>query len=93
MNGAITKINGEGYFFDQYGCRQNGLVKVTVGDTVLTGYFGSRDSDGKMRISRIDGIADGSGEKHTFYFNASGSGKGPGLAGKRTGSFTITGFL
>lgn len=93
MNGAITKINGEGYFFDQYGCRQNGLVKITAGDTVLTGYFGSRDSDGKMRTGRIDGIADGSGEKHTFYFNASGSGKGAGLSGDKDGFLYYNGLL
>ena len=37
MNGAITKVNGESYFLDQYGCRQTGLVRVISGNLVLNG--------------------------------------------------------
>ena len=46
-----------------------------------------------MRTGRIDGIADGSGEKHTFYFNASGSGKGAGLSGDKDGFLYYNGLL
>lgn len=93
MNGAITKVNGEGYFLDQYGCRKNGLVKVVTGDAVLTAYFGGKDADGRMRTGRIDGIEDASGDKHTFYFNSSGSGKGAGLSGEKDGFLYYNGLL
>lgn len=93
MNGVITKVNGEGYFLDQYGCRQKGMVKVTSGSVVLTGYFGDKNSDGRMRTGRVDGIEDALGESHTFYFASSGSGRGAGVSGEKDGFLYYNGLL
>ncbi|WP_367932114.1 N-acetylmuramoyl-L-alanine amidase family protein [Enterocloster citroniae] len=93
MNGAITKVNGESYFLDQYGCRQTGLVRVISGNLVLNGYFGDKDSDGRMRTGRIDGVEDGSGEMQTFYFATSGSAKGSGYTGEKDGFLYSEGLL
>lgn len=93
MNGSIVKVDGESYFFDQYGRRQNGLIKVSTDGTVLTAYFGETDSDGRMRTGRITGISDGSGDKNTYYFATSGSGKGSGITGEKDGFLYNNGLL
>lgn len=93
MNGAITKIDGEAYFFDQYGCRQTGLVRVMTDGTALTAYFGDEDSDGRMRTGRITGVKDASGDLGTFYFATSGSGKGEGYSGEKDGFLYYNGLL
>lgn len=93
MSAATTKVNGESYFFDQYGAMKTGLIKITNGDTELVGYFGSSDDDGKMRTGKQSGIYDDSGDSMTFYFGSSGTGKGAGYTGERDGYLYCNGVL
>lgn len=91
MSAATTKVSGESYFFDQYGVMRTGLVKITHGSTEMVGYFNS--GDGKMRTGKQSGIYDDDGEKHTFYFATSGSGKGAGYTGEKDGYLYYNGLL
>lgn len=93
MNGATTKINGDNYFFDQFGRRRTGLIKVTSGGTQMVAYFGEKDSNGRMRTGRITGIQDGTGERHTYYFSVSGANKGIGFTGEKNGFLYNSGLL
>lgn len=93
MNGAVTKVDGESYFLDQFGCRQTGLIQVETDSAAMTAYFGDKDSDGRMRTGRIAGLADASGERGTFFFVTSGSGKGEGYSGEKDGFLYHNGLL
>lgn len=93
MNAVTVKIGGENYFVDQYGCRRTGLVKVITGGNELTGYFGQKDSDGRMRTGKVTGIEDDEGQRCTFYFNVSGSNKGAGYSGEKEGYLYYRGLL
>ena len=68
-------------------------MRVISGNLVLNGYFGDKDSDGRMRTGRIDGVEDGSGEMQTFYFATSGSAKGSGYTGEKDGFLYYNGLL
>lgn len=94
MSAATTKVNGESYFFDEYGCMHSGLIGLVKEDgTILSGYFGSSDSDGKMHTGKQTAIQEDSGSSYTFYFTASGSNKGAGYTGEKDGYLYYNGKL
>lgn len=93
MNAATVRIDGENYFVNQYGCKRSGLVKIHSGGHELTGYFGEKGSDGRMRTGKVTGLADDDGQKCTFYFNMSGSNKGSGYSGEKDGFLYYNGLL
>lgn len=71
---ATTRINGNRYFFDQYGRMKSGLIGFTLSDgTTISAYFGADDSDGKMKTNRQTNVIEEDGERSTFYFTNSGS--------------------
>lgn len=78
---ATTRINGERYFFDQFGRMKSGLLGFTLSDgTTVSAYFGADDSDGKMKTNRQTNVIDEDGERSTYYFNTNGS-----YTGERSG--------
>lgn len=93
MNGIVTKIEGERYFMDPYGCRKTGLVKVTAGGNVLTAYFGPENGDGRMRTGRNGEVPCEDGGPLTCYFSTSGSDKGAGISGEKDGFLYYRGLL
>ena len=83
MSGATTKVDGSSYFFNQYGCMQTGLLKITTSDGKgLVGYFGDSDSNGKMYTGKRSGVHV-DGDTYTYYFTESGSNKGAGYSGEK----------
>ena len=94
MSDAVSRINGQNYFFDQYGRMRSGLLRIVLADgTERTAYFGSSDADGKMRTDRNTGVIEESGDRSTFYFEASGSEKGAGVTGEKKGYLYANGKL
>ena len=84
MSEATSQINGRRYFFDEYGRMQYGLIGVDFGDgTIQSAYFGNSDSDGQMKTDRTTNVTEDSGDRSTFYFQASGSSRGAGYTGER----------
>lgn len=62
LNNATTRINGERYFFDEYGRMKSGLIGFTPKDgTTISAYFGADDSDGKMKNNRQTNVANEGG--------------------------------
>lgn len=84
MSKATVKVNGENYFFDEFGCMQSGLIgfDVSGGDTTCA-YFGESDADGKMRTGRQTNITDEDSNTDAYYFITSGSNKGLGYSGEK----------
>ena len=83
MSAATTKVNGSSYFFNQYGCMQTGLLKITTSeDKGLVGYFGDLDSNGRMYTGKKSGVHV-DGDTYTYYFAESGSNKGAGYSGEK----------
>lgn len=81
LTDATTRINGDRYFFDEYGRMQSGLIGLALPDgTVASAYFGADDSDGRMKSSRQTSVIEEDGERSTFYFTTSG-----GYTGERSG--------
>ncbi len=93
MNDAAVRIDGDSYFFDQYGCMHTGLVKLRKGSTSQNGYFGAAGSKGIMHYGRVTEITDKSGKELICYFNTSGSDKGAGLTGEKDGFLYYGGLL
>ena len=83
MSAATTKVNGSSYFFNQYGCMQTGLLKITTSEGKgLVGYFGDLDSNGRMYTGKKSGVHV-DGDTCTYYFAESGSNKGAGYSGEK----------
>ena len=83
MSAATTKVNGSSYFFNQYGCMQTGLLKITTSEVKgLVGYFGDLDSNGRMYTGKKSGVHV-DGDTYTYYFAESGSNKGAGYSGEK----------
>lgn len=83
MSAATTKVNGSSYFFNQYGCMQTGLLKITTSEGKgLVGYFGDLDSNGRMYTGKKSGVHV-DGDTYTYYFAESGSNKGAGYSGEK----------
>lgn len=81
LTNATTRINGDRYFFDEYGRMKSGLIGLTQADgTVVSAYFGTNDSDGKMKNNRQTNVIEEDGERSTFYFTTAG-----GYTGERSG--------
>lgn len=94
LSDATTRINGQNYFFDEYGRMQSGLLGFRMEDgTILSAYFGANDSDGAMKRERQTNVLDENGERGTYYFNASGSNRGGGYTGERNGYLYANGKL
>lgn len=93
MNGIITKVDGESYFLDPFGCRRTGLVKVVAGGAVFVGYFGSDNGSGRMRTGRITDIPLDGDSLLTCFFQTAGSGKGSGYTGEKDGFLYYQGVL
>lgn len=92
LSDALAKVEGNSYFFDEYGCMQQGLIGFERGSETLCAYFGD-NGDGKMRTGRQDGVRDDSGDTHTYYFSTSGSDKGAGYNGEKDDSLYYNGLL
>ncbi|MGN1141431.1 MAG: hypothetical protein ACI4TF_09530 [Oliverpabstia sp.] len=91
---ATTRINGQYYFFDEYGRMQSGLLGFRMDDgTVVSAYFGANDSDGAMKRERQTSVIDEEGERGTYYFNGSGNNRGGGYTGERSGYLYYNGKL
>lgn len=89
ISDATTRINGDRYFFDEYGRMKSGLIGFTQEDgSVLSAYFGADDSDGKMKNNRQTNVIEEDGERSTFYFTTSG-----GYTGERSGYLYYQGKL
>ena len=83
MSAGTTKVNGSSYFFNQYGCMQTGLLKITTSEGKgLVGYFGDLDSNGRMYTGKKSGVHV-DGDTYTYYFAESGSNKGAGYSGEK----------
>ena len=83
MSAATTKVYGSSYFFNQYGCMQTGLLKITTSEGKgLVGYFGDLDSNGRMYTGKKSGVHV-DGNTYTYYFAESGSNKGAGYSGEK----------
>lgn len=81
---ALTKVNGDYYFFDRYGCMRSGLIGLEgITSETVTLYFGDSDADGKMRTGKQTSVKEENGDTGTFYFNTSGSNKGAGYTGEK----------
>lgn len=81
ISNATTRINGERYFFDEYGRMKSGLIGFTLADgRTVSAYFGEDDSDGKMKDGRQTNVLEEDGERSTFYFTTLG-----GYTGERSG--------
>lgn len=94
LSDATTRINGQNYFFDEYGRMQSGLLGFQLEDgSVLSAYFGADDSDGAMKRDRQTNVYDEDGERGTYYFNTSGSNRGGGYTGERNGYLYYNGKL
>lgn len=86
MSEAVSRINGQSYFFDEYGRMQYGLIGVDFGDgQVQSAYFGNNESDGKMKTGKVTNVVEDSGDRSTFYFETSGENKGAGYTGEKSG--------
>lgn len=84
MSKAVSRVNGQSYFFDQYGRMQYGLIGIGLRDgTVESAYFGDSGSDGKMRTDKISNVIEDNGDKSTFFFETSGSNRGGGFTGEK----------
>lgn len=82
---ATTRINGDRYFFDQYGQMKSGLLGFSYPDgSVISAYFGANDSDGRMKTDRQTNVREEDGDRSTFYFSTSGD-RGTGYTGERSG--------
>lgn len=80
LSNATTRINGERYFFDEYGRMKSGLIGLTQADgTAISAYFGADDTDGKMKNNRQTNVME-DGERAIFYFTTAG-----GYTGERSG--------
>lgn len=94
---ATKRVNGQYYFFDEYGRMQSGLLGFRVnddfGDTIMSAYFGADDSDGAMKRERQTNVYDEDGERGTYYFNGSGTNRGGGYTGERNGYLYYNGKL
>lgn len=90
---ATSRINSNGYFFDEYGRMQYGLIGIDIGGTVYTTYFGNSSDDGKMKTGKQTSVYDADDEKNTYYFNTSGSYKGSGFTGTKDGYLYSEGIL
>ncbi len=94
LSEATTSINGQRYFFDEYGQMQSGLLGIGLPDgTVVSAYFGADDSDGAMKRERQTNVYDDDGERGTYYFNGSGENRGAGYSGERNGYLYYNGKL
>lgn len=73
---ATVRINGSRYFFDEYGRMRSGLIGFEQSDgTVISAYFGTDVSDGRMRTGRQTDVYEEDGERTTFYFSSQGVGQ------------------
>ena len=64
MSKATVRINGQSYFFDEYGKMQYGLIGIDFGDgTEHSAYFGNSESDGKMRTDKQTSVTEDSGTR------------------------------
>ena len=94
MSKAVSRINGQSYFFDEYGRMQYGLIGIDFGDgTVTSAYFGNSDSDGKMKTDKTSSVTEDNGDRSTFYFNTSGASRGSGFTGEKNGYLYWNGKL
>ncbi len=94
LSEAVTRINGQSYFFDEYGRMQSGMLGFRMeGGTILSAYFGADDSDGAMKRDRQTNVYDEEGERGTYYFNTSGVNRGGGYTGERNGYLYANGKL
>lgn len=94
LSDAVTRINGQSYFFDEYGRMQSGLLGFRMADgSVISAYFGADDSDGAMKRDRQTNVYDEDGERGTYYFNTSGTNRGGGYTGERSGYLYYNGKL
>lgn len=94
LSDATTRINGQSYFFDEYGRMQSGLLGFRTSDgTILSAYFGSNDSDGSMKRDRQTNVIDDDGSRGTFFFISSGTNRGAGYTGERSGYLYYNGKL
>lgn len=81
LTSATVRINGQRYFFDEYGRMKSGLLGFTLSDgTTVSAYFGADESDGSMKTNRQTNVFEEDGEQSTFYFTTTGS-----LTGDRGG--------
>ena len=93
MSRATAKIGGNSYFFNPYGVRQTGMIRiVNASGEEMVGYFGTSDSDGKMVTGKKSGLSV-DGDTGTYYFSDSGSDKGAGLSGTKDGYLYYQGRL
>ncbi len=94
LSQATSRINGQSYFFDEYGRMQSGLIGFEFADgTTGSAYFGSSDSDGKMKTDKTNGVVEDNGDKSTFFFETAGKNKGAGFSGDKKGYLYYNGKL
>ncbi len=94
MTSLAHKIDGDYYFFDEYGCLQTGLIGFEKADgTMIAGYFGDEDSNGKMYTGRHTNVEEEDGSKYTYFFNNSGASRGAGVNGEKNGYLYSNGRL
>jgi len=81
IKAATARISGDSYFFDEYGCVKNGLIRFNLksGDRI-SAYF---NEDGKMQTGRIDNVKEADGTTASYCFNTSGDDRGCGFTGER----------
>lgn len=93
MSRATTKVNGDSYFFNPYGVRQTGMIRiVNQSGEEMVGYFEDSNSDGKMVTGKKTNL-NVDGDSGTYYFADSGSDKGAGLNGTKDGYLYYQGRL
>lgn len=94
LSEATARISGESYFFDEYGRMQSGLLGFQFNTgTISSAYFGETDADGRMKRDRQTNVYEENGERSTFFFVSSGTNRGSGYSGERSGYLYNNGKL
>lgn len=81
LSEATARISGDSYFFDEYGCIKNGLIRFNLNNGLrICAYF---NDDGKMQTGRIDALKEKDGNTGSYYFTSSGDNRGSGFTGEK----------
>lgn len=81
LSEATARISGDSYFFNEYGCIKNGLIRFNLNNGQrVSAYF---DKDGKMQTGRMDSLKEDDGTVSSFYFTSSGDNRGSGFTGEK----------
>jgi len=94
VSAATSKINGQSYFFDEYGKMHSGLIGLSLANgNQYSTYFGSTDADGKMKTDKQTNVVEDNGDSSTFYFITAGDNKGAGYTGEKSKYLYYSGKL